>query len=76
MTAHQLARKLLEGPDVMVTVRGYEGGVDEITGIQKPEELILNFHDKDSWYYGNHEYNQYDEKETHHTTVQAIHIHA
>lgn len=54
MTAHELAKQLLELPDVMLTVRGYEGGVDEITSVSQPKELALNVHEE--WYYGKHEY--------------------
>lgn len=54
MTSHELARRLLEGPDLTVTVRGYEGGVNEITTIESPKPLSLNKNDE--WYYGRHEY--------------------
>lgn len=54
MKAHELAKLLLAGPDLMVTVRGYEGGVDEITSVSPPECIKLNEHD--AWYYGKHEY--------------------
>lgn len=30
----------------MVTRRGYEGGVNEITTISEPENLCLNVHDE------------------------------
>jgi hypothetical protein len=52
MTTHELAKKLLELPDVMVLTDGYEGGVDEITKIT-PTKIKLNVHDE--WYYGNHD---------------------
>ncbi len=55
MTSHELAKKLLEMPDVIVTVSGYEGGVDELTSIEPVKELHLNVND--AWYYGKHEYN-------------------
>lgn len=43
MTTHELARQLLAGPDVMATVRGYEGGVNEINAIE-PCMIVLNEH--------------------------------
>lgn len=54
MTAHELARKLLEGPDLMVTVRGYEVGVDEIINISEPRELSLNVYPEEDWWCGRH----------------------
>lgn len=54
MTAHELARRLIEGPDLIVTVRGYEEGSDEINTIEQPKELNLNYFTV--WYYGNHSY--------------------
>ena len=75
MTAHELARKLLAGPDVMVTVRGYEGGVNEIKFVQEPQKLALNANDENDHWYGRHTYVMYDEYEDHeHTT--AIHLSA
>ena len=72
MTSHELARKLLELPDVMVTRSGYEGGVNEITRVNNPQTLTLNVND--SWYYGKHEYqNDYDNTPEM-KTCAAIHI--
>jgi hypothetical protein len=52
MTSHDLARKLLELPDLLVTVRGYEDEVDEIQHIEQ-----VQIH-PDEWsgfsYYGDH----------------------
>lgn len=42
MTSHELARRLLEGPDLPVTVRGYEGGVDIIQNVNPPMPLHLD----------------------------------
>lgn len=77
MTAHELAKKLLELPDVMVTVSGYEGGVNEVQGTNEPAILALNVHEE--WYYGKHEYvypnMDFEPKETKgKERVQAIHI--
>lgn len=54
MTSHELARILLAGPDHMVTVRGYEGGVNELTTVMEPR--VLQLHANHEWYYGRHEY--------------------
>jgi hypothetical protein len=69
MTAHELAKILLEGPDLMVTVRGYESGVDEIKSVEKPRLLYLKFHDGE-YYFGEHTYDYYGIKEC--ETVLAI----
>ena len=31
MTAHELAKRLLAGPDVRVIIRGYEGGFNDVS---------------------------------------------
>lgn len=75
MTTHELARKLLEGPDVMVTRNGYEGGTEEITLIEPVATLYLNV--RDSPYYGPHSYDEsvgiLDEDRVE-KTVQAVNI--
>ena len=58
MTAHELARQLLAGPDLMVTRRGYEGGVSEVTEIMPPQLIHLDHNT--AWYYGKHEYHDTD----------------
>jgi len=55
MTAHELARKLLEGPNMMVTLSGYEGGAKEVSHISPPNGLTLDYHDQRS-YCGPHQY--------------------
>ncbi len=77
MTSHELAHRLLEGPDLMVTVRGYEGGVNEVTSILEPMDIHLNLHDEG--YYGTHEYHTGEEcyfcvDKTTVLTTQAIHL--
>ena len=72
MTAHELARQLLAGPDLMVTVRGYEDGVDEINTVEPPKPLILNKYD--AWYYGDHEYWMEDWGTTPKPDTLAIHL--
>jgi hypothetical protein len=65
MLAHELAKLLLAGPDVRVVVRGYEGGVNDVSGISEPSKLALDFYDE--WYYGHHQFvghdYDYDEEE-------------
>ena len=56
MTAYELANKLLAGDDYPVTVRGYEGGVNEIAYIDEAKPIHLNAHSQ--WYYGQHEYHE------------------
>lgn len=56
MTAHELARKLLEGEDLLVTVRGYEGGVDEVGYVQDPQPI--HYDANTEWYRGRHEYHE------------------
>jgi len=73
MTAHELAKQLLEGPDLIVTVSGYEGGVDEITSIDSPEPIKLNVNTE--WYYGKHAYEKFPEEGEDLTMLpKAIHI--
>ena len=54
MTTHELAKKLLEGPNLLVTISGYEGGSNEITHISEPREIHLSVYT--AWYYGEHEF--------------------
>lgn len=58
MTSHELAHLLLKGPDLLVTVSGYEGGVDEVITVGKPTPIHLKVHNR--WYYGAHEYHSKD----------------
>lgn len=76
MTAHELARRLLLMPDVMVTVRGYEGGVNEVNMVYDADTLIIDFND--AWDYGKHEYEHdyYKGDKPELKRVQAIHISA
>lgn len=70
MTTHELARRLLDGPDCMVTVRGYEGGVYEVMHVEEPHPLSLDVHSAEDWYFGPHEYGERDAPEV----VMAVHI--
>lgn len=55
MTSHELAKRLLEGPDILILVEGYEGGYTDKIKIEEPKEFCLNVNT--SWYYGEHEQN-------------------
>lgn len=57
MTAHELARLLLDGSDLLVTIEGYEGGVNRLTNVDQPTPIHLGIHTTE-WYMGNHEYCQ------------------
>jgi len=53
MTIAELIEKLKEYPqDLRVVVRGYEGGVDDVTYFEEME-IYLNYNT--SWFYGKHE---------------------
>jgi hypothetical protein len=58
MTSHELAKKLLKMDDVMVTVRGYEGGVNTVERVYAPAPIHLNANMDEEWYYGKHEYHE------------------
>ena len=58
MTSHELARKLLEMPDVMVTVRGYEAGVNEVLRVWPAAPLALDVEDSPD-IYGRHKYERH-----------------
>ena len=74
MTSHELARKLLEMEDLMVTVRGYEGGADELKIIEKPRELHLHVRDSNDW--GEHAYTHWEceDGNCNHEVIRAIHL--
>ena len=75
MTVEELIAKLQTMPQkAMVTVNGYEGGVNEVTAIGEPAPLSLNVHEE--WYYGSHEYERYHEQyeNAKYRTVIAVHI--
>jgi len=53
MTIAELIEKLKEYPqDLRVVVRGYEGGVDDVSCFEEME-IYLNYNS--SWWYGKHE---------------------
>jgi hypothetical protein len=43
MTAHELARMLLDGPDLPVYVRGYEAGINDVSGVH-PVTVVRDVH--------------------------------
>jgi hypothetical protein len=58
MTGHELARMLLDGPDLPVYVRGYESGINDVSGVH-PVTVVRDVHDQS--YYGEHEIEAPDE---------------
>ena len=79
MTAHELAKLLLDGPDLMVTRRGFEGGAHEITNIDSPVPIHLNMNGPGS-YCGPHEYCEADwcmrceDENNEEPSTKAIHL--
>lgn len=76
MTIAELIEKLKKFPqDSRVVVRGYEGGVDDVTSIDDIK-ILLNYN-KDAWYYGDHkpfyEYMKYKEYQEY-EKVPAIYL--
>lgn len=67
MTAHELARRLLDGPDLTVTIRAYEAGVNTVRRILPPRPCGL--FDGPQPYFG-----EYDYRAPMGTTFQAIHL--
>jgi len=54
MTVNDLINKLLDYPSNMrVLTLGYEGGYNDID--LKTNNIVFNYNDKDTWYYGPHE---------------------
>lgn len=58
MTVNDLINKLLDYPSNMrVLTLGYEGGLNDIS--LGTNSVIFDYNDKDTWYYGSHEYAKY-----------------
>ena len=58
MTVQDLINKLLDYPSNMrVLTLGYEGGLNDIS--LGTNSVIFDYNDKDTWYYGSHEYAKY-----------------
>jgi len=60
MTVNELIEVLKGYPaNMRVLTLGYEGGLNDI-GL-KTDNVVFNYNDKDTWYYGPHEYEKYAE---------------
>lgn len=58
MTVNDLINKLLDYPSNMrVLTLGYEGGLNDIS--LGTNGVVFDYNDKDTWYYGPHEYAKY-----------------
>ena len=58
MTVSELIEQLKSYPsDMRVLTLGYEGGLNDID--VKWDSVIFDYNDKDTWYYGPHEYASY-----------------
>ena len=58
MTVNELINKLLDYPSNMrVLTLGYEGGLNDVD--VKSDSIIFDCNNKDTWYYGRHEYAKY-----------------
>ena len=58
MTVQDLINKLLDYPSNMrVLTLGYEGGLNDIS--LGTNGVVFDYNDKDTWYYGSHEYAKY-----------------
>lgn len=75
MTIHELAKLLLAGPDVMVTVDGYEGGNTELKKVEPVNKLHLDVYKDEDWWMGEHSYSHYAcENGCKHKIVDAINL--
>ena len=72
MTVKQLIEQLQKMPqEHMVVIRGYDGGVDEVTELEESRvELDVN----QEWNYGSHELLDPRDKEEGENIVNAIHL--
>ena len=58
MTVNELIQQLQTYPgDMRVLTLGYEGGLDDASVYS--DDIIFDYNDKDTWYYGSHEYARY-----------------
>jgi hypothetical protein len=72
MTVKQLIKQLedLKDQSARVVIRGYEGGVDDVYGL---EHIRIKLDANKEWYYGKHE-EWYDQKSEEVGAVSAIRI--
>ncbi len=55
MTVNELIEQLKNYPgDMRVLTLGYESGLDDAS--ISSDDIIFDYNDKDTWYYGSHEY--------------------
>lgn len=60
MTVNELIEQLKNYPsDMRVLTLGYEGGLNDID--VKWDGVVFDYNDRDTWYYGPHEYTKYAE---------------
>ncbi len=73
MTVQQLIEMLsqIEDQQTTVMVKGYEGGVDDISN-NTPEILKVRLNVNTQWYYGRHEIVQHDTPLNKSNTITAI----
>ena len=58
MIVQELINKLKEYPaNMRVLTLGYEGGLNDVD--VKWDSVIFNYNNRDTWYYGSHEYAKY-----------------
>ena len=65
MTVIELIEKLktVENPNTKVFVKGYEGGLDDVTFDSKLHNILLNVNSE--WYHGKHELTYTNNSKTH-----------
>jgi hypothetical protein len=72
MTVNELIEQLKNYPgDMRVLTLGYEGGYNDID--LKTNNIVFNYNDKDTWYYGPHESKTYAYIE--HDSVDMVESH-
>jgi hypothetical protein len=60
MTVNELIEQLKNYPgDMRVLTLGYEGGYNDVD--LKTDSVVFDVNDKDTWYYGPHDYAGYDD---------------
>ena len=58
MTVNELIEQLKNYPgDMRVLTLGYEGGLNDVD--IKWDSIVFDYNNKDTWYYGPHEYAKY-----------------
>ena len=58
MTVNELIEQLKDYPgDMRVLTLGYEGGLNDVD--VRWDSIVFDYNNKDTWYYGPHEYAKY-----------------